>query len=173
MNTSFKLKSVLLAAALGLLLAAPARAQSTVSTFSVPISGFAPGINEQVKFSGTVLLTATVVTDPTLPPQVVLGVAGDNITAVGQTSGASYDNECVANLTRPFAASDAVHLSFAFFRSSTTGAYLQARPAVLNLSLKYDTTTMALTSATGSVLSVSSAQPQPVPVAASVPSSTK
>src|SRR4051812_13456279 len=164
-----KTKIVLLAAAFGVLLAAPAaRAQTTVSTFTLNVSGTTgPTISsadgETVKFSGPLTLIATVVTDPVLPPAVVLSVKGDQITAIGSTTGASYLNECVANLTRPFGASDTVTLSFAFFRDAA--GYLNARTAQLNLNLTYDTTTMALTGVSGNVTAFQKASVQPVPAA--------
>src|SRR4051812_46801915 len=104
MTFESKTKIVLLAAAFAVLLAAPAaKAQTTVSSFTINVAG-TTGLStssadgETVKFSGPLTLIATVVTDPVLPPAVVLSVKGDQITAVGATTGASYLNECIANL---------------------------------------------------------------------------
>ena len=110
-----------------LLLAPGALAQTTVSTFTLPVAGTASaaatGLPEAVAFSGTVVITATVVTDPTLPPNVVVSVDGRAITGVGQTSKAVYKNECEANLTRPLGPTDKVQLTFAFFKDAK-GSYL-------------------------------------------------
>jgi hypothetical protein len=95
-----------------------------------------------------VVITATVVTDPTLPPGVVLSVDGRNVSGVGQTTKAVYKNECLANLTRTFGPTDSVQLTFSFFKDAA-GSYLAAKTAVLNLSMTYNTTTMALTGVTG------------------------
>lgn len=137
-------------------LAAPAAlAQAaTVSTFALPISATvtaaASGLPEAVTFSGTAHVTATVSTDPALPPQVVVSVDGRGVEGVGQTSGLVYKNECEANLTRPLRALDSIHLTFAVFKEGP-GSALNARTGLLTLNLSFDTTAMALTNATGSV----------------------
>ncbi|HEY2028045.1 MAG TPA: hypothetical protein VGH20_02445 [Myxococcales bacterium] len=139
-----------------LVLAAPeASAQAAaVSTFALPISATvsaaASGLPEAVTFSGTAHVTATVATDPTLPPQVVVAIDGRGVTGVGQTSGFVYKNECEANLTRPLAALDTIHLTFAVFKEGP-GSALSARSAFLTLNLTYNTTTMVLTNVTGTV----------------------
>jgi hypothetical protein len=167
------MSSLLCGALLALLVASPAAiAQTTVSTFTIPVSGTASsvktGLPETVKFSGSVVITTTVVTDPStstptattsvLPPSVVVSVDGRGVSGVGQKTGTVYNNECEASLTRPFGATDSIQLTFAFFPapSSTApagsvGDYLSSKTGLLTLALTYDTTTMALTNVTGSV----------------------
>ena len=144
-----------LAALAALLLAAPAAsAQATVSTFTVPISttvsAAASGLPEAVTFVGNAQITATVVTDPVLPPQVVVGIDGLSVIGTGQTSGLTYKNECEANLTRPLTTSDTIHLTFAVFKDGP-GSALTAKTGLLTLNLTYNTTTMVLTNVTGNV----------------------
>jgi hypothetical protein len=138
-----------------LLLAAPAAsAQTTVSTFTLQVSGTASsvktGLPETVKFAGPVLITATVVTDPTLPPGVVVSIDGRGVIGTGAKTGATYKNEAEANLTRPFGPTDAIETTFAFFQD-VPGSYINSKTGVLTLNLTYDTTTMALTNVTGAV----------------------
>jgi hypothetical protein len=138
-----------------LLLAAPgASAQSTVSTFTLQVSGTASsvktGLPETVKFAGPVVITATVVTDPTLPPGVVVSVDGRGVIGTGQKSGKTYKNEAEANLSRPFGPTDTINTTFAFFEDAP-GSYINSKTGLLSLNLTYDTTTMALTNVTGAV----------------------
>lgn len=156
-----------------LLLAVPsALAQTTVSTFTIQVSGTASsvktGLPETVKFSGPVVITTTVVTDPTvstptatstvLPPSVVVQIDGRGVIGTGQKTGTTYVNECEASLTRLFAATDSVQLTFAFFPApsptappGSVGSYLSSKTGLLTLNLTYDTTTTALTGATASI----------------------
>lgn len=131
-----------------------ANAQATVSTFTIQVSGSASaqktGLGEVVTFSGPVVITATVVTDPVLPPGVVLNVDGRGVTGTGNKTGKTYNNMAVANLSRLFAATDTVNTTFAFFDTSP-GSYLTSKTGLLTLNLTYNTTTMALTNATGTV----------------------
>jgi hypothetical protein len=156
MKTSRRVVLSLAAGVLGAcFLAAPAAwAQTTVSTFTIPVSGSATpaitGLTETVTFSGQVLVTATVVQDPTLPPGVVVSIDGRSVMGKGATTGTVYKNECEANLTRPFGPTDAIHLTFAFFKDAA-GSYLTSKTGVLTLNLTYNTTTLSLTNVTGSV----------------------
>ncbi|MFL5311032.1 MAG: hypothetical protein ACJ79H_11325 [Myxococcales bacterium] len=138
-----------------LLFAAPAAwAQTTVSTFTIQVSGTAPavktGLPETVAFSGPVVITSTVVTDPTLPPGAVVQIDGRGVIGTGNKTGTTYKNELEANLTRPFAATDTVNTTFAFFKDAV-GSYLASKTGLLTLNLTYDTTTMALTNVTGTI----------------------
>jgi hypothetical protein len=137
-----------------LLLPSAARAQATTSTFSIQVSGSASqaktGLGELVNFSGTLLITAVVVTDPLMPPMVVVSIDGRNVTGIGQKTGTVYKNELEANLTRTFQATDTIQTTFAFF-ADAPGSYLTSKTGVLNLNLSYDTTSMALTGASGSL----------------------
>ena len=157
------LSSLLGGAVAALLLAAPAAmAQTTVSTYTINVSGSASavktGLPETVKFSGPLVVTTSVVSDPSLPPGVIVSVDGRGVTGVGQKTGTIYKNECEANLTRLFSATDTIKLTFAFFPApganapaDAVGAYMSSKTGILTLNLAYDTVTTALTGVTASV----------------------
>jgi hypothetical protein len=174
MKTWRGILSSLLCGALAALLLAPsaALAQTTVSTFTIQVSGNASqvktGLSETVVFSGPVVITATVVTDPAastptagttaLPPTVYVSIDGRGVVGKGQKTGTIYNNECEPTLTRLFAATDAIETTFAFFPQksatptlSSNTIYLSSKTGVLSLSLTYDPVTMALTGATGAI----------------------
>ena len=172
MKTCRGILSSLLCGALAALLLAPsaAFAQTTVSTYTVQVSGTASslktGLPETVKFAGPVVITATVVTDPAastptagttaLPPAVYVQIDGRGVIGTGQKTGAIYKNECEAVLTRLFATTDAVETTFAFFKDAAAGSaiaasYAQSKTGVLSLTLTYDAVTTALTNATGAI----------------------
>jgi hypothetical protein len=173
MKTCRGILSSLLCGAVAALLLAPsgALAQTTVSTFTIQVSGTAnanrTGLPETVNFSGPVVITATVVTDPAastptagttaLPPAVYVQIDGRGVVGTGNKTGTIYKNECEAQLTRLFSTTDAVETTFAFFKDATAGtaaaatAYLQSKTGVLDLNLTYDPATMALTNATGTL----------------------
>ena len=133
----------------------PAHAQtSTISTATIQTSGTASaaktGLTETVSFSGPVVVTATVSTDPTLGPGAVVSIDGRGVKGTGNKTGTVYLNECEANLTRPFAATDVIKLTFAFF-ADAPGSYLTSKTGLVTLTLTYDTVTMKLTKVTASV----------------------
>jgi hypothetical protein len=150
----------------GLLLAAtPAHAQATASsTYTVPVSGTlgkptAPGAAappsgapapEAVSCTGPLKLSAVAVKDPIMPPSVVLSFDARGLSCVGQTSKIAYLNSGQANLTRPLVANDVIETTFAYYQN-VAGGYLKARTAVANLNVSYDTTTGAITSASGTI----------------------
>ena len=132
----------------------PVHAQTTVSTFTVNVAGtftaLQTGLAEDIQFSGPVLVTASVVTDPILPPGVVISIDGKGVTGVGLKTGAVFHNGCEANLTRRFGATDALHTTFTFFENKA-GSYMFAKSAMLNLNLTYSPTTMSLGNVTASI----------------------
>jgi len=135
--------------------AAPAHAQATsTSSFTIQVSGNASavktGLNETVGFSGPLIVTATVVNDPTLGPTVAVFVDGRGVVGTGSKTKTAYANTCVANLTRPFGPTDVIQTTFAFFQD-TPGGYMSAKTGLLTLNLSYNTTTQALTNVTASV----------------------
>ena len=147
----------LLGGALGSLFIAvrPAHAQTTTnSTFTIKVSGNASalttGLGEAVTFSGPVVVTATVLTDPLMPTSVTVSIDGRGVKGIGANTGTVYLNECEANLSRLFAATDVIQTTFAFFRDAA-GSYLTSKTGVVTLHLTYNTTTMTLTNVTGSV----------------------
>jgi hypothetical protein len=111
-----------------------------------------PSLNgpELINCTGPVKIATAAVTDPVLPPGVVVTVDVRGLSCVGQTTGATYINSGFANLTRLLLASDVVKTTFAVY-PSTAGGYMNARTAMVTLNLTYDTTTGALTSASASI----------------------
>ncbi len=172
MKTCRGILSTLLCGALAALLLAPtsALAQTTVSTYTIQVSGNASsvktGLPETVKFAGPVVITATVVTDPAastptagttaLPPAVYVSIDGTGVVGTGAKTGAIYKNFCIATLTRLFSTTDAIETTFAFFKDAAAGSaiaasYAQSKTGLLDLALTYDPATMALTNATGTL----------------------
>jgi len=141
----------------GLFLATPAFAQA-ISTFTIQVAGTVgipvaavAGALETVSFSGPLRIRATVVTDPAGgPPSVVVSIDARGVAGKGLSTGMVYVNSGQANLTRRFAATDQIKTTFAF-HPSTAGGFMQARTALATLNLTYNTTTQALTGATGSI----------------------
>jgi hypothetical protein len=155
MAKTFSAAGICFAVAAALVFVArPAQAQTVTSTFTIQVSGTASsvktGLPETVMFSGAVVVTATVVTDPALPPGVVVSVDGTGVTGTGNKTKTVYVNTCQANLTRLFGPTDTIQTTFAFFQDAA-GGYMSAKTGVLTLNLTYDTATMALTNVTGSV----------------------
>jgi len=135
--------------------AAPAHAQTAAtSSFTLQISGTASsvktGLPETVMFSGPLVVTATVVTDPALGPTTAVFVDGRGVVGTGNKTKSTYINTCVANLTRPFGATDVIQTTCAFY-PDTAGGYMSSKTALVTLNLTYDTTTMALTNVTASI----------------------
>src|SRR5438128_9466083 len=139
--------------------AGPASAQTTAnatSTFSAQTSGTVgtpqtsvvarAGTPEAIACTGAVKIVTTAVTDPSLPPGVVVSVDTRGLSCVGQTSKVAYVNSGQANLTRLLVATDVVKTTFAIY-PSTAGGYMNARTGMVTLTLNYNTTTGALTSA--------------------------
>ena len=142
---------------LGVLLfaAAPAHGQAvSTSSFTIQVSGTASavktGLSETVQFAGPLIVTATVVNDPTLGPTVAIWVDGRGVTGSGNKTKTAYANTCVANLTRPFGPTDVIQTTFAFYQD-VPGGFMNAKTGLLTLNLTYNTTTQALTNVTASV----------------------
>jgi hypothetical protein len=134
---------------------APAGPVPTASSVSVPIAGTVSGLPESVVFSGKARITAT----PTsiriagAKRRMVVSVDLNGVSGRGLSSGTTYLATAVANLTRSFAASDVIEVTFPFFPGgSAAGA--QARTAVATFTLEYDVSTGALTAANASVAAV-------------------
>jgi hypothetical protein len=127
---------------------------STASTITVQISGSAAeqktGLAEPITFSGPLVVTSVVSTDPALGPGAVVSIDGRGIKGTGGKSGKVYVTECEANLTRPFAGTDAIKMTFPFFEDAP-GSYMKAKTGLLTLNLTYNLKTMKLTSVTASV----------------------
>jgi hypothetical protein len=139
----------------GLILASgPASAQTATSSFSVSSSGTigtplvaaTAGAPENINCTGTVKIVTTAVTDPSLPPGVVVRVDARGLSCVGATSKAAYLNTGFANLTRRLVANDVVKMTFALY-PNTAGGFMNARTGMVTANLTYNTTTGALTSA--------------------------
>jgi hypothetical protein len=162
-------KTILWSACAGgiLLFALTAQAQTatppgtTVSTKTIQVSGSAnsvrTGLPEFVDFSGPLIITTTVVTDPLLPPESVVQIDGRGVKGIGRKTGTVYNNELEASLTRVFGPTDTVNTTFAFFQDATPGtdanaaAIVASKTGLLTLNLTYDTTTNTLTGATATL----------------------
>jgi hypothetical protein len=129
-------------------------AAATTSTSVLQVIGTASplqtGLTETINFSGPLSVTTTVLVDPALPASVIVSIDGRGIIGVGATTKTIYHNECEANLTRQFAATDVIKTTFAFFENKA-GSYLFSKTGLLTLSLAYSTKTMTLTKATAAV----------------------
>jgi hypothetical protein len=156
-NATFVRVQAVLSLLLGALFLAsgPASAQTATSSFSVSSSGtigtppgalVTAGGPENINCKGTVKLVTTAVTDPSLPPGVVVGVDARGLSCVGATSNTAYLNTGFANLTRLLVASDVVKMTFALY-PNTAGGFMKARTGMVTANLTYNTTTGALTSA--------------------------
>ncbi len=127
---------------------------STTSSATFQVGGIATaaktGLAEAITFSGSVVVTATVVTDPALPTGVAVYIDGRGVKGIGNKTQIVYFNECEANLTRLFTTTDVISLTFAFFEDAK-GSYLRSKTGLMNITLTYDKATMKLTAASGSV----------------------
>jgi hypothetical protein len=132
----------------------PTPAAATTSTTVLQVIGTASplqtGLKETINFSGPLSITTTVLVDPALPASVVVSIDGRGVIGVGATTKTVYHNECEANLTRQFAATDVIKTTFAFFENKA-GSYLFSKTGLLTLSLTYSKTTMTLTKATATI----------------------
>jgi|GEM_PF-5419232 len=126
---------------------------SVSSTITVQISGSAStqktGLAEPITFSGPLVVTSVVSTDPALGPGAVVSIDGHGIKGTGSKSGKVYVTECEANLTRRFAGTDSIKMTFPFFEDAP-GSYMNAKTGLLTLTLTYNLKTMLLTKVTAS-----------------------
>ena len=153
------MKIITLSLAALLLLGVAANAQTprpvspVSSTITGPIAGTAAeaktGLAEPVTFSGSLVVTSVVSTDPALGPGAVVSINGHGIKGTGGKSGKVYVTECEANLTRRFAATDSIKMTFPFFED-VQGSYMNAKTGLLTLTLTYNLKTMVLTKVTAS-----------------------
>jgi len=132
----------------------PASAQTTTATTSVAVTvkGTASAPSESVSFSGQANLVAQVGTDPNLPAApavVVLWVDLSGVTGVGTSSNKKYVTTDRYIVNRPLAATDLVQLSFPFYLSG--GNPQAASVGMTTFNLSYNTSTLQLTAATGSI----------------------
>jgi hypothetical protein len=132
----------------------PVGVTATTSQATIQVSGSATalrtGLSETVTFSGSVVVHATVVTDPALPTGVTLFVDGKGVRGVGNETGTVYINSCEANVTRLFRPTDKITLTFAFFEDKPR-SFLKSKTGVMTITLTYDEATRKLTRATGVV----------------------
>lgn len=133
----------------------PVYAQTaTVSTSTIQVSGTVSaqktGLGEDVTFSGPLMMTTKVLTDPVRPTIVFVSINGLGIKGIGNKTGTVYLNECEASLHRRFGARDVIRTTFAFFAKAPR-SYLTSKTGLLTLNLNYNKTTRRLTKATASV----------------------
>ncbi len=127
----------------------PLVATSTI----VAISGTVTGLPESVYFTGPVQVSTRPAPGRIAGAQahVVVSIDLRNISGRGQSTGTTYLTSGQANLTRLFVASDAIEVTFPFFRSGTAADDPSTRTGLASFNLSYDVTTGALTTATASI----------------------
>ena len=127
---------------------------TVVSTVTLHVAGTAPaaktGLSEDVTFAGPVRVTSSAENDTALGPSAVVAIDGRGVKGIGNKTGTIYLNECEANLTRPFAATDVIKLTFAFFEDAPE-SYMTSKTGLITLTLSYDPVTMKLKNVTASV----------------------
>ena len=130
----------------------PALAAQTDSSVNVPISGTVTGLPESVSFSGSAHITVRPAPDNTPGPlfRVAVSIELGHITGHGSSTGTIYVLSGQADLTRRFAASDVVQVTFPF---SARGAAATAgsRTALVTFAFTYDLNTGALVAAKASL----------------------
>jgi hypothetical protein len=145
-------RQLIVSAVLSLSLAfAPALfAQSTSSTV-VRVAGTVAGVPENVDLAGTAKVEVVYATDafPGSKPRLVVSIALD-VSGRGLSTHALYSGKAEANVTRSFAASDVVEVTFPFYPRGSA-ATAPARTVAATFTLNYDPATGALTSASGSL----------------------
>ncbi|MFL5302450.1 MAG: hypothetical protein ACJ79R_19145 [Anaeromyxobacteraceae bacterium] len=140
------------------LAASSADAQSAVSSRASGVDGTLSAgaavqvdpAAENVHCSGDLTINTKAVSDPSLPPGVVVSIDAGGLVCVGQGTRGRYVSDGQATLTRLLVASDVIKTTLAFHKNTPNG-FLTARTALLTLSLTYDTTTGALTGATANL----------------------
>ena len=140
-----------------ILAAAPAYAQSANSSRATGVTGSFSGPEasvdpaaENVNCNGDVQLTTRAVNDANRPPGVVVTIDATGLACAGQATRGRYVTDTQETLTRLLVATDVIQTTLAFHRDTPNG-FLTARTALLTLNLTYDTTTGALTGATGTL----------------------
>ena len=144
----------LLVLAAGGLVSAVALAQTALVPTStvVAIAGTVTGLPESVYFTGPAQLS----TRPApgriagATAHVVVSIDLRQLSGRGLSTGASYVSSGHANLTRVFAASDLIQLTFPFVRDGA-GPVSPSRTGVATFVLAYDVTTGALTAAAATI----------------------
>jgi len=126
----------------------------TRSHCTIQVSGTASalktGLSEAVNFSGPLVMSTTVITDPIRPPVVYVTIDGRGVKGIGDKTGKVYLNECEASVHRRFKGTNVIRTTFAFFENGPQ-SYLRSKTGLLTLNLDFDRTTKVLTKATGSV----------------------
>jgi hypothetical protein len=115
------------------------------STITVPIEGTVSGQPESVRFTGTARISVqpTSIRIAGARRKVIVSIDLNGLTGKGLSTGATYSAATEANLTRSFAASDVIEVTFPFFRGNPADA--QARTGIATFTLDYDVSTGALT----------------------------
>jgi hypothetical protein len=127
-----------------------ARASGVTGTLTAGAGVKVDPSSENVQCSGDLTIATKAVSDPALPPGVVVSIDASALVCVGQGTRGRYVTDGHATLTRLLVPSDVITTTLAFHRATPNG-FLTARTALLTLNLTYDTTTGALTGATASL----------------------
>ena len=129
-----------------------ALAAQTDSSVNVPISGTVTGLPESVSFSGSARVTVIPAPDGGPGPlfRVAVSIALGHVTGQGLSTGTIYVLSGQADLTRRFAASDLVHVTFPF-SARGAAATAGARTALVTFAFTYDVNTGTLVATTASI----------------------
>lgn len=125
----------------------------TSSTSGVTIKGIVSGQPESVSFSGQAQIQSRLVRDPDFnKPSLLLTIDLSTVSGVGSSTKAKYVIPSQENVQRHLAPSHQVEITFPFMQSGSTDSSA-ARTGVASFAFSFDTSTGAVTSATGNVAS--------------------
>jgi hypothetical protein len=126
---------------------------TTATSASVAVRGIVSGAAESVSFSGLAQLSTQVVTDPDFgnPPTVILSIDLGGVTGVGSSTGKKYVVSSKDVLNRRLSPGDTVQVNFPYYVSG--GSPLSASVGAASFNLRFDTATLKLTGASGTIAS--------------------
>ena len=124
---------------------------TTATSALVAVRGIVSVPAESVSFSGQAQLNALVVTDPDFgnPPSVILSIDLGSVTGVGSLTGKKYVVASKDVLNRRLSPGDTVQVNFPFYVSG--GSALSPSVGTASFNVRFDTATLKLTGASGSI----------------------
>jgi hypothetical protein len=131
---------------------APAVDAQAPSSMIVPINGTVSGLPESVSFSGSAHVTVRPAPDSAPGPmfRVAVSIELGHITGRGSSTGTIYVLSGQADLTRRFAATDMVQVTFPF-SARGAAATAGARTALATFAFTFDVNTGSLVAAKASL----------------------
>ena len=125
---------------------------STSSASTVSIKGIVSGQPESVSFSGNAQINSRLARDPDFNrPVLILTIDLGSVSGVGSSTRAKYVIPSKELVQRHVAPSHQVEITFPFMKSGSDGS--SARTGVASFAFSFDTSTGAVTSASGNVAS--------------------